>query len=821
MAGRARMSEIDKRTLTERDICTKFVNPALESSGWDLMHQIREQHYFTDGRIMVRGKTVKRGERKFADYLLFYKSNIRLAVIEAKDNTHGVGDGMQQGLEYARILDVPFVFSTNGDGFLMHDRLSTSGTVEEEIPLDRFPSPEELFQRMCKAKNLPTEKIPVIAQDYFSDGSDRKPRYYQLTAIDRTIEAIALGQKRVLLVMATGTGKTFTAFQIIWRLWKSGAANRILFLADRNILVDQSKTNDFKPFGSAMTKIQNRHVDKAYEIYLCLYQAVTGTDEESNIYKQFSPDFFDLIVIDECHRGSAADDSSWREILSYFSSATHVGMTATPKETKEVSNITYFGEPVYTYTLKQGIEDGFLAPYKVVRIDIDKDMEGWRPPAGKTDKHGVLIEDRIYNQKDFDRVLILEKRTELVAKKVTEFLKGTNRFDKTIIFCEDIDHAERMRKALVNENADLVAQNHKYVMRITGDNNEGKKELEQFINPSEPYPVIVTTSELMTTGVDAQTCKLIVLDKSIQSSTKFKQIIGRGTRINEEYGKLFFTIMDFKKATEEFADPKFNDVPEVIYIPKPGESPVPPDGPEDDDVAPEDDDFDFDDDDNDDGETIEETPASETETGNGDGGALIDPPPPPPPPKPKKYTVNDVPVRVTSERVQYYGNDGKLITESLTDYTRKAVLGEFTTLDVFLQRWSEADRKQSIVSELENQGVFFEEIAEQVGKGFDPFDLVCHVAFDQPPLTRRERADNVKKRDYFAKYGEQARAVLEALLDKYADEGIGTIETLNVLKVQPFDKFGMPVEIVRMFGGKEEYDKALRELETALYSLAQ
>ena len=799
---------INKQSLTERDICTKFINPALEAAGWDLMHQIREQYYFTDGRVIVRGKTVKRGERNFADYLLLYKPNIPLAVIEAKDNNHSVGSGMQQGLEYAETLDVPFVFSTNGDGFLFHDRLTSAGPVEQELSLDAFPSPNELWQRLCQAKNLPPASLPIITQDYFSDGSGRMPRYYQTVAINRAVAAIAQGQPRVLLVMATGTGKTFTAFQIIWRLWKSGAAKRILFLADRNILVDQTKTNDFKPFGKAMTKITNRKVDPAYEIYLSLYQAVSGTDEESNVYKQFSPDFFDLIVIDECHRGSAAEDSSWREILAYFSSATHVGMTATPKETKEVSNITYFGEPVYTYSLKQGIEDGFLAPYKVVRIDIDKDLEGWRPEAGKTDKHGQVIEDRIYNQKDFDRVMILEKRTELVARKVTEFLKGTNRFDKTIVFCEDIDHAERMRQALVNENADLVAKNHKYVMRITGDSTEGKAELDQFIHPGEPYPVIVTTSELMTTGVDAQTCKLIVLDKNIQSMTKFKQIIGRGTRINEDFGKLFFTIMDFKKATELFADDDFNGPPIVIYEPKEGQSVVPPD-----DLSGEESPAGG-------GEFHQEEASQDADpandTGEGGGGTMTDPPPG----KRTKYVVADVEVKVVAERIQYYGNDGKLITESLKDYTRKAVLGEFASLDKFLQRWTAADQKQAVLTELEQHGVFFNELAEQVGKDLDPFDLVCHVAFDQPPLTRRERADNVKKRNYFAKYGEQARAVLEALLDKYADEGIGTIETFNVLKVQPLDKFGTPIEIVRLFGGKDQYEKALRELEAALYAAA-
>ena len=828
------MTPLEKHSLTERDICTKFVVPALESAGWDIQQQVREQLYFTDGPVLVKGKTVKRGKRKFADLVLFHHSNFKLAVIEAKDNTHSIGAGMQQALAYAETLDVPFVFSTNGDGFLFHDRLATSGAVEHELQLDQFPSPTELWQRYCQAKGITQATLPVITQSYFSDGSGRTPRYFQEIAINRTIEAIANGQKRVLLVMATGTGKTFTAFQIIWRLWKSGAAKRILFLADRNILIDQTMVNDFKHFKGAMAKLspksktiemkdgktadlttaiqQDRKIDKSYEIYMSLYQAVSGTDDERNIYKQFSPEFFDLIVIDECHRGSAAEDSSWREILTYFKTATHIGLTATPKETKEVSNIDYFGEPIYTYSLKQGIEDGFLAPYKVIRIDIDRDS-GWRPEAGKADKHGQEIEDRIYNQKDFDRTLVLEQRTKLVATKVTQFLKATNRFDKTIVFCDDIDHAERMRQALVNENADLIAQNHKYVMRITGDNAEGKNELDQFIHPEEKYPVIVTTSELMTTGVDAQTCKLIVLDKTIQSMTKFKQIIGRGTRINEDFGKLFFTIMDFKKATELFADKSFDGEPVQIYEPGPGDAPVPlDDQPVDEsdienETTTDGDDFEIDLD-------SKENEAGEN-TGTGIGGILVDPPQPR-----RKYYVDDVAVQIVAERVQYYGIDGKLITESLKDYTRKTVLNEFASLDAFLQRWTTAEQKHAVLSELEQQGVFFEELAEQVGKDLDPFDLVCHVAFDQPPLTRRERADNVKKRNYFAKYADKARLVLEALLEKYADEGIATIETLNVLNVQPLSSFGTPVEIIRLFGGRAQYEQALRDLESVLYATA-
>ncbi len=726
---------MNKESLTERDICIKYIVPAIQSAGWDIQHQVREEHFFIDSQVLMKGKTVKRGKRKFADFVLSLKPNMPLAIIEAKDNNHSVGSGMQQGLEYARTLDIPFVFSTNGDSFLFHDRLATAGTVEQELALDQFPSTAELWQRYRQAKGINEAKLPVITQDYYSDGSGRTPRYYQSIAINRTVEAVSNGQKRALLVMATGTGKTFTAFQLIWRLWKSGKAKRILFLADRNILVDQTKSNDFKPFGSAMTKIKDRKIDKSHEIYLSLYQAVSGSEEENDIYRQFSPDFFDLIVIDECHRGSPDENSAWRKILDYFSSATHVGLTATPKETEDVSNSHYFGEPVYTYSLKQGIEDGFLAPYKVIRIDFDKDIQGWRPQAGQVDKHGQVIDDRIYNQKDMDRNLVMEQRTALVAKKVTEFLKATNRFDKTIVFCDDIDRAERMRKALVNENADLVAQNHKYIMQITGDNAEGKAELDQFIQPEEKYPVIAFTSALMTTGVDAKTRKLILLDKHIKSMTKFKQIIDRGTRIDEDYDKLYFTIMDFKTATELFADPDFDGHPVQIYQPGPTDPPLPPD----------------------DGET--DTSDGDGVTGTGSG----------------------------SESGTGTGGNGK----------------------------------EPILAELEENGVLIAELAEHVGKDFDPFDLVCHVAFDQPPLTRRERADNVKKRNYFAKYGEQTRAVLLALLEKYADEGIETIESPGILKVQPLDKFGTPVEIIRLFGGVDKYQSALKELESALYTLVK
>lgn len=791
---------MDKKKLTEADIRTKFITPAISNANWDIQLQIREEVYFTKGKVTVRGKTIKRGDSKKADYILYYKPNIPIAIVEAKDNNHSIGDGMQQALDYAEILDIPFAYSSNGDGFLEHDRTGIASQVEKELALSQFPSPDELWRRYVKWKGLNDQENSIITQDYYSNAGDKTPRYYQLIAINRTMEAIAKGQDRILLVMATGTGKTYTAFQIIWRLWKAKIKRRILFLADRNILVDQTKINDFKPFGQAMTKIRNRKVDKSYEIYLSLYQAVTGSEEEKNIFKDFSRDFFDLIVIDECHRGSAAEDSAWREILEYFDSATQIGMTATPKETKYVSNIHYFGKPIYTYSLKQGIEDGFLAPYKVIRIDLDKDITGWRPESGKKDSLGYEIEDRIYNQRDFDRNLILTKRTKLVAKKVSEYLKSTNRYDKTIVFCEDIDHAERMRYALTNENGDIAADNRKYIMRITGDNDEGKMELDNFIDPESRFPVIATTSKLMSTGVDAQTCKLIVLDKNIRSMTEFKQIIGRGTRINEEFDKYYFTIIDFKKATELFADPDFDGEPVQIYEPKGDEPIVPPD-------------------DIDDGDSTEPEDMPE------DGTTITLPPDilivdGPEEVRPKKYIVNDVEVAVSSERVQYIGEDGRLITESLKDYTRKRFLNLYDSLDTFLQKWTDADKKQAIIEELEKQGIFFENLEEEIGKDFDPFDMICHVVFGQPPLTRKERANNVRKRDYFTKYGDKAQLVLNALLDKYAEEGITNIESLNVLKVKPVSDLGTPIEIIDYFGGKEKYLDAIYELEKHLYNVA-
>lgn len=799
---------MNKKDLSERDICTKFITPAIEKAGWDRLTQLLEEVTFTDGKIYVRGKLTARGARKRADYILYYKPNIPIAIIEAKDNKHSVRAGIQQALEYAQILDIPFVFSSNGDGFVFHDKTKQSEDIETELDLDSFPSPETLWNQFNQFRGIVTEEAEkVVGQDYYFDGSGRSPRYYQQIAVNRAVEAIAKGQDRILLVMATGTGKTYTAFQIIHRLWKSGAKKRILFLADRNALIDQTRRGDFKHFKDKMTVVKHRQIDKSYEIYLALYQGLSGSDEDANVYKQFSPDFFDLIVIDECHRGSAKEDSSWREILSYFKNATHIGLTATPKETKETSNTEYFGDPVYTYSLKQGIDDGFLAPYRVVRIALNVDAEGWRPDQGKTDKDGNEVEDRVYNRKDFDRSLVIEERTELVAKKLTEFLKGYDRFAKTIVFCVDIDHAERMRTALAKQNADLVAENYKYIMQITGDNDEGKRELDNFINPEEKYPVIATTSELMTTGVDAQTCKVIVLDANINSMTKFKQIIGRGTRINEEYGKLYFTILDFRNATDLFADKDFDGDPIRV---KP---------------VSQDEDLSL--------VVIEEEENTVTVLDEATGEEIVFEKPQirypagstidgkwvarEPDAKREKVYVNGVDVSVLVSREMYFDQHGKPITTSLKDHTKEIIKENFASLDDFLNKWNTTDRKEAIIAELQEQGVMVEALRDAVNREVDLFDLICHVAFDQPPLTRKERANNVKKRNYFTKYGDQAKKVLEALLDKYADEGVTNIESMDVLKVKPLNEFGSPLEIIKEFGSKAKYLEAIKELEQELY----
>jgi type I restriction enzyme, R subunit len=798
-----------KKDLSERDICTQFIVPALQKAGWDIARQVREEVFFTDGRIFVKGNKTARGERKRADFILFHKPNIPIAVIEAKDNRHAVGAGLQQALNYARILDLPTALSSNGDGFVDHDGSGLSPVIERTLSLDAFPSPEDLWQRYKKYKSIETpQQETIAAHDYFFDGSGRSPRYYQQIAVNRAVEAIAKGQERILLVMATGTGKTYTAFQIIYRLWKSGTRKRILFLADRNALINQTKRGDFKHFKERMTVIRKKKIDKAFEIYLALYQGLTDYNEDTDAYRQFSPDFFDLIVVDECHRGSAAADSAWREILDYFGNATQIGLTATPRETDTVSNIEYFGEPLYTYSLKQGIDDGFLAPYKVIRVGINVDLEGWRPSTGLLDRDGNPIDDRLYNTKDFDRNLVIDDRTAVVARKVTEYLRMTSPYDKTIIFCVDIEHATRMRQALAIENPEEVLKNYKYVMKITGDDEEGKRELDNFINPEERYPVIATTSKLMTTGIDAQTCKLIVLDSNINSMTEFKQIIGRGTRINEEYGKTFFTIMDFRNVTDLFADPAFDGEPVMVKQLNAEDELTEADIHSDDEqvIDPES------------GVPLEFPddvyPLTDDQPVIIDGGPIVAD-------KVQKVYVAGVDVSILNVRVQHLDASGKLITESLRDYTRKGLLKEFRSLDEFLARWNQTDKKAALIAELEGQDIILENLRDEVKKDFDLFDMICHVAWDVPALTRQERAEQVKKRNYFTKYGEKARLVLDALLEKYASEGIENIEDMHVLTLDPIKLLGTPAEIVnKIFGGKQKYQAVIRELETEIYRLA-
>lgn len=786
-----------KKNLSEEDIKARYITPAITDAGWDIKKQVRLEYAFTAGRIILRGNVTARGKQKRADYVLFYKNNFPLAVIEAKDNNHPVGAGLQQAISYAKALDINYVYASNGDGFVEQNLIT--GEVRE-LSLEEFPSPEDLYRRYIKDKNINEAEEKALLEPYYYVPNYKTPRYYQRVAINRTVDAVAKGQNRVLLVCATGTGKTYMSFQIIYRLWKAGLKKKILFLADRNVLVDQTISGDFKPFGGKMTKVEKRTLDSSYEIYLALYQQLSGEDGEET-YLQFQPNFFDLIVIDECHRGSAKEDSAWRKILDYFSSATHIGCTATPIETKEASSQTYFGEPIYEYSLKQGIDDGFLAPYKVIRIGLDKDLEGYRPEIGKIDKHGYEIEDREYNLKDYDRSLVIEQRTKVVAAKITEFLKKTDRFSKTIVFCIDIEHAERMRQALINENKDLYAENEKYIMRITGDNDEGKAQLEYFIDEESSYPVIAVTSKLMTTGVDAKMCRLIVLDNNINSMTEFKQIIGRGTRLLEDYGKTYFTIMDFRNASRLFADPAFDGKPEVV-IDLEGDDPV---------IEPEADPLEdgTEDNDNPEAEVTRET-NGEYSTGSAEGFDDED--------KPKKYYVGDVCVKVLSERVQYVDKDGKLITESLIDYTKKNILQQYARLDDFLKRWTEAQRKQAIIDELKDEGVLLDAVKEELGKReLDDFDLICHLAYDKPPLTKAERANNVKKRHYLYKYSELAQQVLETLLNKYANEGIKEIEETKVLQLKEFAKFGSPMKIVKAFGGKEAYQRAVQELENQIY----
>ncbi|EQC80004.1 DEAD/DEAH box helicase family protein [Enterococcus gallinarum] len=787
-----------KSHLSEEDIKLRYITPAIQNAGWD-NKQIRMEYAFTAGRIILRGNITARGRKKSADYLLSYKNNFPLAIVEAKDNTKPVGAGLQQAIDYAKSLDVPYVYASNGDGFVEQNLIT--GEVKE-LKLEEFPSPEALYRRYRIDKGIDEAEEKVMLEPYYYIPNYKTPRYYQRVAINRTVDAVAKGRNRVLVVSATGTGKTYMTFQIIYRLWKSGLKKKILFLADRNVLIDQTMTGDFKPFSGKMTKVQNKNLDSSYEIYLALYQQLVGDDGEE-AFRQFQPNFFDLIVIDECHRGSAKEESAWRKVLDYFTEATHIGCTATPIETKEASSFTYFGEPIYEYSLKQGIDDGFLAPYKVIRIGLDKDLEGYRPEAGKVDKYGYEIEDREYNAKDFDRNLVIDDRTRVVASKITEFLKKTDRFSKTIVFCVDIEHAERMRQALINENKDLYAENDRYIMRITGDNDIGKAQLENFIDEESTYPVIAVTSKLMTTGVDAKMCKLIVLENNINSMTEFKQIIGRGTRLLEDYGKTYFTIMDFRNASRLFADPDFDGKPEVV-IDLGGDDPVDePDTP------------------TDEGEegTGEDTGTDGVKEDDGEYGTGDTPPfDDDGEDKPRKYYVGDVTVRVLSERVQYVDKDGKLITESLIDYTKKNILQQYSRLDEFLRTWTEAEKKQAIIDELQDDGVLLEAVREELGKTeLDDFDLICHIAYDKAPLTKKERAENVKKRHYLYKYSDTAKEVIEALLDKYANDGIKEIEDTKVLQLKEFQKIGSPMKIVKAFGGKEAYQKAVQELENEIY----
>jgi type I restriction enzyme R subunit len=766
-----------KQKMSETGICMNYITPALERSGWDKQKQIRREYYFTDGQILVQGNLTTRGKKKFADYLLSYKNNIPVAIVEAKKNSKHLGSGIQQAIEYAKILDIPFAYSSNGDGFVEENLITGKN---RRLKLDEFPSPEELWERYKQLKNIDSpEKEEIITEPYHYQVGGISPRYYQRIAVNRVIEAIANGRKKMLLLMATGTGKTYTAFQIIWRLWKSHKAKRILYLADRNILIDQSIVNDFQPFGTEIHKIQDRKIDTSYEIYMSLYHQLVGEGGEK-IYEEFKPNFFDLIIIDEAHRSSAREDSQWRQILEYFDSAVQIGMTATPKETKEVSNIDYFGDPLYTYSLKDGIKDGFLAPYKVMRVGINVDYEGYRPTKGELDKYGNEIEDREYNIKDFDKKLVIDKRTGLIAKRITEFLKKTDRYSKTIVFCEDVEHASRMREALRNENSDIVKDNPKYIMRIVGEDKEGKAQLSNFIAVNKKFPTIAITSELMSTGVDAKMCKLIVIEKNINSQILFKQILGRGTRIREEDGKTHFTLMDFRNASRLFADPDFDGEPVQV------------------------DEFGSD----------EELPNTNTkydeQEENSDEEGTSE--------RTVKYYVDGREIEILNERVQYLDTNGKLIVESIKEYSKRHILEHYATLDTFIREWTDTDKKQAIIEELKSEGVLLDALREKSGKDLDDFDLIVHIAFDKEPLTKKERANNVKKRHYLNKYEGVARKVLEKLLEKYQDSQLKDFTDTKILKLHPFDKIATPQKIVKEFGSVNNYRKAVKELENELYA---
>lgn len=769
------------KDLTEEDIKLRFITPALQKSDWDIQSQIRCEYYYTDGKINVRENVASRGKGKKVDYLLSYRSNMPIAIVEAKDNNVTVSHGIQQAIGYAVDLDIPFAYSSNGSGFYEHDRITGK---EREIKLDEFPTPEELWNRYKVEKNLTEEETKIITQPYYYMSAFKTPRYYQRIAINKTVEAIAKGQKRILLVMATGTGKTFTAFQIIHRLYSSGAKRKILYLADRNILIDQTMQNDFKPFQKVMTKIENRKMDSSYEIYMSLYHQLRSNEQE--VYKQFKPDFFDLIIVDECHRSSARDDSNWHEILNYFSSATQIGMTATPKETNDISNIAYFGEPIYTYSLKDGIEDGFLAPYKVVKVGLDKDLEGYRPEKGKLDEDGYEVEDKEYTVHDFDRKIVIDERTKVVAKRITEYLKATDRYARTIVFCVDTEHALRMRDALANENSDMMKVNPSYVVRITSNDDYGKTKLDDFIDSNTTYPVIATTSKLLSTGVDTKTVKLIVLDEEIQSMTEFKQIIGRGTRLLPNKGKEFFTIMDFRNNSEKFADPSFNG---------PAESIINVDGGDLEDVkSPKE-------------YGIESVKPELPLNGAVDQEGF------------KKVYIKGVDVSILNETVKYYDADGKLITESIMEYSKKNLKRLYENHDGFEQEWFRADSKKEFLEHLMSEGVMVDAVFDKVNdNNIDIFDILSNMAYDEEALTKEDRIEKVKESSLSNEYNDKQKNVIDELLNVYKSKNITELENIKLLEIKNFNKFGGLVPIINLFGGKDKYLGMVSKVEKLLYS---
>lgn len=773
---------LPKSEMSEEDVKLQYITPAITSK-WN-RGKITMETQVTDGKINLKGNFVFREKPKRADYILYLNANNPIAIIEAKDNKHSISHGLQQAMTYARMLDLPFAYSSNGDGFAEHDFLTGK---ERQLKMDEFPTEVELVSRFKEESGMTPTQEAVIEQPYYSSQNTYPPRYYQRIAINRTVDAIARGQNRLLLVMATGTGKTYTAFQIAYRMLQSGLKRKILYLADRNILVDQSIQQDFAPLEKVIHKINVSKDDKStitsHEVYFSLYQQLVGDDDKEHFSELFTPDFFDLIIVDECHRGSAKEESRWRRILEYFSSATQIGMTATPKETKYISNLSYFGEPIYMYSLKEGIEDGFLAPFKVINIMTDIG-EGWRPRKGQRDIYGNEIEDRIYTNSDYDYNIIIEDRIQQVAAEITRYLKSTDRMAKTIVFCATEDAAERMRQALVNLNSDMVKENPDYVVRITGSDDYGKKKLDYFISVSAPYPVIATTSKLLSTGADCKMTKLIVLDEMIGSMTEFKQIIGRGTRLREKEGKTHFVVMDFRNVTRLFADPDWDGPIMIDPGFTPGEqktSPTP--GPDEDD-----------------------TPVP------------IDPPGPK---NPKPIVSRDgCKVEIIHKTVSVYDANGKLLRqESIVDYTKENIRGEYASLDNFIRQWSKEEKKEKIREMLLERGIDLELMkSEQNMSDVDDFDFICHVAFDKKPLTRKERANNVKKKDFLSKYSGIAREVLESLLDKYMNTGIYEIEKTEILKLDPFQKLGKPAKIAGYFGGKAGYMQAVKELEEAIYA---